>query len=85
MPTMACPYQRMPLFSVSSYSGKKEETESCDDSKEQITLTCDFYSISLKNIISGELVYGRTKYDCTNGTLLFTAPNQATYFQRTGF
>lgn len=70
-----------PLFSVSSYTGKKHDTESCDEGNEEVSLTCNFYSISLKNIISGELVYGRTKYDCTNGTLLFTAPNQKLIFK----
>lgn len=36
----------------------------------------DFYSISLKEIISGEVVYGRTKYDCQSGTMIFISPNQ---------
>ena len=70
-----------PLFSVSSYTEKENDTESCDEDNEELSLTCDFYSISLKNIVSGELVYGRTKYDCTNGTLLFTAPNQKLIFK----
>lgn len=70
-----------PLFSVSSYTGKKDDTASCDESNEEISLTCDFYSISLKNVLSGELVYGRTKYDCTQGTLLFTAPGQKLIFK----
>ncbi|MBC6400270.1 MAG: helix-turn-helix transcriptional regulator [Ekhidna sp.] len=69
------------LFSVSSYSGKKANTQSCDESNEEVSLMCDFYSISFKQILSGELVYGRTKYDCTNGTLLFTAPNQKLIFK----
>ncbi|MEX0273758.1 MAG: helix-turn-helix domain-containing protein, partial [Flavobacteriaceae bacterium] len=38
-------------------------------------------AISLKNIISGEIVYGRTKYDCSKGSLLFTAPNQTLSFK----
>lgn len=75
------PEPENPLFSVSSYSGKKDNTESCDEGNGEISLMCDFYSVSLKNIISGELVYGRTKYDCTNGTLLFTAPNQRLIFK----
>ncbi len=70
-----------PLFSASSNKGKKDDVATCDENNEAISLTCDFYGISLKNIISGELVYGRTKYDCSNGTLLFTAPNQKLIFK----
>ncbi len=36
----------------------------------------DCYSISLKKIIHGELNYGRTKYDFTNGALICMAPRQ---------
>jgi len=75
------PEPENPLFSVSSYSGKEAATESCDEVDEEVSLICDFYSISLKNILSGELIYGRTKYDSTNGTLLFTAPNQKLVFK----
>lgn len=75
------PEPENPLFSASSYTGKKNDTQTCDEGEEEISLSCDFYSISLKNIISGELVYGRTKYDCSNGTLLFTAPNQKLIFK----
>ena len=74
------PEPENPLFSASSYSGKKSDTESCDEGNEEVSLVSDFYSVSLKLIIAGELVYGRTKYDCTNGTLLFTAPNQKLVF-----
>jgi len=70
-----------PLFSAFYYSGKKGETESCDENNEEVSLSCNFYSISFKKIISGELVYGRTKYDCTNGTMLFTAPEQKLIFK----
>ncbi len=72
-----------PLFSVIHTKFKSSETITCeDDQKSQaVSLSNGFYSISLKNIISGEIVYGRTKYDCTNGTLLFTAPNQKMTFK----
>ena len=36
----------------------------------------DCYSISLKKIIDGQLNYGRTKYDFTNGALICMAPRQ---------
>ncbi|RTE55435.1 AraC family transcriptional regulator [Arenibacter aquaticus] len=39
-------------------------------------ITNDCYSISFKKIVKGDLNYGRTKYDFTNGTLFFIAPRQ---------
>ena len=39
-------------------------------------ITNDCYSISLKKIVKGEVNYGRTKYDFTNGALIFIAPRQ---------
>ena len=64
-----------PLFSVLVMVPLEEDGAMECESKE-FALSSDFYSISLKNIISGELFYGRTKYDCKNGTMLFMAPNQ---------
>lgn len=76
-----------PLFSVIHTKLKEGETSNCEDEEltEPISLTNRFYSISLKNIISGEILYGRTKYDCTNGTLLFTAPDQTMVFKGMAF
>ncbi|WP_075344510.1 helix-turn-helix domain-containing protein [Tenacibaculum agarivorans] len=76
-----------PFFSVSHTKLEKEEEETCsfDTFEDPIELSCDFYSISLKNIISGEITYGRTKYDCSKGTLLFTAPNQKLSFKNLVF
>jgi len=42
----------------------------------------DCYSISLKKIIKGNLNYGRTKYDFTNGALIFLAPRQVMQWDR---
>lgn len=39
-------------------------------------ITNDCYSISLKKIVKGDLNYGRTKYDFTNGAMVFIAPRQ---------
>lgn len=39
-------------------------------------ISTDCYSISLKKIVKGNLNYGRTKYDFTNGALIFIAPRQ---------
>ncbi|MBA4738064.1 MAG: helix-turn-helix transcriptional regulator, partial [Cryomorphaceae bacterium] len=39
-------------------------------------ITNDCYTISFKKFIKGDLTYGRTKYDFTNGALFFIAPRQ---------
>ncbi len=39
-------------------------------------ITNDCYTISFKKIVKGDLTYGRTKYDFTNGVLFFIAPRQ---------
>ena len=39
-------------------------------------ITNDCYSISLKKKVKGSLNYGRTKYDFTNGAMIFIAPRQ---------
>ncbi|MCK8520453.1 helix-turn-helix transcriptional regulator [Aquimarina sp. D1M17] len=54
-------------------------------------ITNDCYSISLKKYVKGNLNYGRTKYDFTNGALIFIAPRQvlqwdnSVVFERKGF
>lgn len=70
-----------PLFSI--LHKKTEVDESCVSTplEESISITNDFYSVSLKNIVAGELTYGRTKYDTNNGTMLFTAPGQTLIFK----
>lgn len=72
-----------PLFSIIHAKMKEGETSKCkdEDQAEQVSVTNRFYSISLKNIISGEILYGQTKYDCTKGTMLFVAPNQTMIFK----
>ena len=68
------PEPEHPLFSVvHTKSIKPGGILSC---KEDFTVTTEFYSISIKRIISGEIFYGRTKYDCQNGTMIFTSPGQ---------
>ncbi len=69
------PAAEHPLFSVAVTSSENaSDTESCPD--HEMLISSDFYSISLKHIISGEIFYGRTKYDCKNGTMIFMAPKQ---------
>jgi AraC-like DNA-binding protein len=54
-------------------------------------ITTDCYSISLKKFVKGDLNYGRTKYDFTNGALIFIAPKQvlqwdnSVVFEQKGF
>lgn len=54
-------------------------------------ITNDCYTISFKKIVQGNLTYGRTKYDFTNGTLFFIAPGQviqwdkSVVFEQKGF
>lgn len=54
-------------------------------------ITNDCYSISFKKIVQGNLNYGRTKYDFTNGALFFIAPRQiiqwdeSVVFEQKGF
>jgi len=70
-----------PLFSIFHDSHSEEDTN-CIVTKleEPISVTNEFYAISMKNIISGEITYGRTKYDCSKGSMLFMAPNQTLSF-----
>lgn len=39
-------------------------------------VTNDFYTISFKRHVSGNLNYGRTQYDFSNGALIFIGPRQ---------
>lgn len=54
-------------------------------------ITNDCYSISLKKNVKGDLNYGRTKYDFSNGALVFIAPGQvlqwdeSVVFEQKGF
>lgn len=65
-----------PLISVAHISSTGPDSIIACSDHENLTISTDFYAISLKEIIAGEVVYGRTKYDCRNGTMIFTAPGQ---------
>jgi len=70
---MELPRPEHPMFSV--MMAKYDGFLPCPiESSPPITHDC--YSISLKKIVSGELNYGRTKYDFTNGAMFFIAPRQ---------
>lgn len=54
-------------------------------------ITNDCYTISFKKFVEGNLNYGRTQYDFTNGALIFIAPRQvlqwdnSVVFEQKGF
>jgi len=70
------PEPENPLFSIGHKVLSADEVDNCTLSSEDTSYTNHFYVISLKNIISGEILYGRTKYDPTTGTMSFSAPGQ---------
>jgi len=41
-----------------------------------LPITTDFYFLTFKKIITGDIDYGRTKYDFTNGAMAFVSPRQ---------
>ena len=82
------PRPEHPMLSV--LSAKGDSFLPCPK-KSSPPITNDCYSISLKKIVKGNLNYGRTKYDFTNGLLIFIAPrqvmqwNSAAVFKQKGF
>lgn len=44
--------------------------------EKNLEFTCNFYIICLKKVKSGELWYGKTKYDHDKGLMFFTRPHQ---------
>lgn len=47
--------------------------------------TTDFYMIGFKKIVSGVILYGRTKYDHENGSMIFIKPRQVVEFKNLEF
>lgn len=77
---MELPLPEHPMFSI--YLAREESFLPCPkESSPPITNDC--YSISLKKIIRGDLNYGRTTYDFTNGALIFIAPRQVLQWDKT--
>lgn len=70
---MQLPRSEHPMLSVLS-TREKEFLPCPKESSPPISNNC--YNISLKKILKGELNYGRTQYDFTNGALIFLAPRQ---------
>ena len=74
------PRPEHPMLSV--LSAKGDSFLPCPK-KSSPPITNDCYSISLKKIVKGNLNYGRTKYDFTNGLLIFIAPRQVMQWNST--
>lgn len=70
---MQLPCPEHPMLSVLFATGEKFLPCPKESSP---PITNDCYTISLKKIVKGKLNYGRTKYDFTNGALIFIAPRQ---------
>lgn len=70
---MQLPRPEHPMLSV--FTAKGDDFLPCPrESSPPISTDC--YSISFKKIIKGNINYGRTNYDFTNGALFFVAPRQ---------
>ncbi len=82
------PRPEHPMLSV--FNSKGDGSLPCPrESSPPITNDC--YTISFKKYVQGDLNYGRTKYDFTNGALIFIAPRQvlqwdnSVVFEQKGF
>lgn len=72
---LGLPTPEHPLFSMINMSSDTTDDEiQCING--DVEFSSDFYSISLKHILAGEIHYGRTKYDFKNGSLICLAPRQ---------
>jgi len=73
------PAPENPLISL--YHCKRETACSLGDRE----FTADLYMIGFKKIKSGAVMYGRTKYDHENGSMIFTKPRQIIEFKNLEF
>ncbi len=85
---LGLPRPEHPMLSV--FNSKEDGYLPCPR-KSSPPITNDCYTISFKKFVTGDLNYGRTKYDFTNGTLFFIAPRQvlqwdeSAVFEQKGF
>ncbi len=68
--TNGFPPPENPLLGVLTF----EDIKNCNFVYSEFTM--GFYKIALKNVKSGTLLYGRTKYDSNTGSMFFLKPNQ---------
>lgn len=74
------PSPNHPMFAINQT--QTSNSASKDSCFEPVAITCDFYTISLKKVVGGQLLYGQSKYDCQNGSIILTAPGQRVVFDR---
>ncbi|WP_353145424.1 helix-turn-helix domain-containing protein [Chryseobacterium sp.] len=67
------PKPEHPLISIIDYADLKFSHE---EKGQKLSATFDFYSISVKRNLSGNLQYGQQQYDFDEGLMSFVAPNQ---------
>ena len=85
---LGLPSPEHPMLSV--FNSKGDGYLPCPR-KSSPPITNDCYSISFKKYVEGNLNYGRTKYDFTNGALIFISPRQvlqwdnSVVFEQKGF
>ena len=77
------PPPKHPLISVIDLSrlNNLEQSKDIKDAK----VACSFYSITLKQLKSGSLQYGRKQLDFQEGSLFFSAPEQVGVLQNPVF
>lgn len=69
------PAPEHPMLGFHEYFSSEDFSNVCNIN-EPVCISTDFYSISFKKLISGDIHYGRTKYDYKNGAMLFFGPRQ---------
>lgn len=74
------PQPEHPMFSVLHAAG--EDFLPCPKQSSP-PITNDCYNISLKKFVKGDLNYGRTKYDFSNGVMFFLSPRQVLQWDAT--
>lgn len=65
-----------PLLSLNILSELRNDQACSSDELKNQEFICDFYIICFKKIKSGELIYGKTRYDHDTGFMFFTRPGQ---------
>lgn len=69
---LGLPAPAYPLISLIPIDGKVAEYEYGNR-----TYVHDFYQVTLKSGIAGDIIYGRNRYGYTQGTMIFSKPGQA--------
>lgn len=72
------PPTRHPQFTLMSFDACEME-----DFEKMPVFTSDIYFVFFKKIVEGQILYGHSRFDHTQGTLSFFKPRQAIEFQQT--